>query len=172
MRSTDIRHVTCWTDAVERPAQAHRNSARTTTGQHLIVPSFHKRNTKRMKLSAAATLAFAASASAFTTPAARSAIVSQKGKSSQIRFLRSFDSIQRLFFGVDGWDCWQCIRSKSESRRCFVPVLIQIYGYIVSRRPSCHLVMHSMQSSPISRSSTISHHCICMMAMATFMCMR
>lgn len=32
-----------------------------------------------MKLSAAATLAFAASASAFTTPAARSAIVSQKG---------------------------------------------------------------------------------------------
>ena len=33
-----------------------------------------------MKLSAAATLAFAASASAFTAPAARSAIVSQKGE--------------------------------------------------------------------------------------------
>ena len=65
------------------------------TAHHCIVPC--QRNTKRMKLSAAATLAFAAGASAFTTPAARSAIVSQKGESSQIRFIHSFDHSMSFF---------------------------------------------------------------------------
>ena len=66
----------------------------------MFLPSTNQK--KRMKLSAAATLAFAASASAFTTPAAGSAIVSQKGESSQIRFLRSFDSIECLSFALMG----------------------------------------------------------------------
>ena len=55
-----------------------------------------------MKLSAAATLAFAASASAFTTPAARSAIVSQKGETDSLLPFLPFDSHSFSFVWFDG----------------------------------------------------------------------